>query len=85
MRPAIESGLEAGLAMPTQAGATSYSVGTDSDSPGVTSEVQPARPGSQAVIGAGSFVNRDVPDLTVAVVSPCRVIGGVVVSDDGSV
>jgi acetyltransferase-like isoleucine patch superfamily enzyme len=41
--------------------------------------------GEHAVIGAGSFVNRDVPAYTVAVGTPCRPIGTVVVHDDGTV
>ena len=30
--------------------------------------------GSYAVIGAGSIVNKDIPDYTVAVGNPCRPI-----------
>lgn len=41
--------------------------------------------GDHAVIGACSFVNRDIPPYTVAVGTPCRPIGRVVVHDDGTV
>lgn len=41
--------------------------------------------GAHSVIGAYSFVNRDVPEHTIAVGAPCRAIGRVEVSDDGSV
>jgi acetyltransferase-like isoleucine patch superfamily enzyme len=41
--------------------------------------------GDQAVVGACSFVNRDVPARAVAVGIPCRVIGRVLVADDGQV
>lgn len=41
--------------------------------------------GDHAVIGACSFVNRDIPPYTVAVGAPCRPIGTVVIHDDGSV
>lgn len=41
--------------------------------------------GERAVIGACSFVNRDIPPNTVAVGVPCRPIGRVHVGDDGSV
>jgi acetyltransferase-like isoleucine patch superfamily enzyme len=40
--------------------------------------------GHHSVIGACSFVNRDIPPNTVAVGVPCRPIGRVVFSDDGS-
>lgn len=39
--------------------------------------------GDGSVIGACSFVNRDVPARSVAVGLPCRVIGRVHVADDG--
>lgn len=39
--------------------------------------------GHHVVIGAGSFVNRDVPDFAVAVGTPCRVIGHVELRGDG--
>ncbi len=38
--------------------------------------------GDHVVIGAGSFVNRDIPPYSVAVGTPCRVIGKVVVEGD---
>ena len=41
--------------------------------------------GEHAVIGACSFVNRDVPPYTVAVGVPCRPIGVVKVGQDGAV
>lgn len=41
--------------------------------------------GNHVVIGACSYVNRDIPPYTVAVGTPCRPIGRVVVRDDGSV
>jgi carbonic anhydrase/acetyltransferase-like protein (isoleucine patch superfamily) len=37
--------------------------------------------GNGCVIGANSFVNRDIPDEAFAVGSPCRVIGKVVIVD----
>lgn len=37
------------------------------------------------VIGANSFVNRDVPDFAIAVGSPCRIIGHVKLAEDGTV
>ncbi len=37
------------------------------------------------VVGAGSLVNRDLPAYSVAVGSPCRVIGRVSVGEDGTV
>ena len=37
--------------------------------------------GKGCVIGANSFVNRDIPDEAFAVGSPCRVIGKVVIVD----
>jgi acetyltransferase-like isoleucine patch superfamily enzyme len=41
--------------------------------------------GDHSVIGACSFVNRDIPAYTVAAGVPCRPIGSVEVGDDGSV
>lgn len=41
--------------------------------------------GDHCVIGASSFVNRDIPAYTVAVGVPCRPIGSVEVGEDGAV
>ena len=41
--------------------------------------------GDHAVIGAASFVNRDVPPFAISVGSPAREIGRVVLADDGAV
>ena len=41
--------------------------------------------GEHAVIGACSFVNRDIPPYTVAVGVPCRPIGTVKIDEDGGV
>jgi acetyltransferase-like isoleucine patch superfamily enzyme len=41
--------------------------------------------GHHSVIGASSFVNRDIPPNSVAVGVPCRQIGRVVVAPDGGV
>jgi acetyltransferase-like isoleucine patch superfamily enzyme len=41
--------------------------------------------GDHAVVGAASFVNRDVPPFAVSVGSPARQIGRVVLGDDGTV
>lgn len=41
--------------------------------------------GHHSVIGSGSFVNRDIPPLTVAVGVPCRPIGRVELDPDGQV
>jgi acetyltransferase-like isoleucine patch superfamily enzyme len=41
--------------------------------------------GDHVVIGACSYVNRDVAPFTVAVGVPCRPIGRVVLDDDGTV
>lgn len=43
------------------------------------------RIGAHSVIGAGSFVNRDIPPYTVAVGSPARPVGRVEVDDGGAV
>ncbi len=43
------------------------------------------RIGAHSVIGANSFVNRDIPPYSVAGGVPCRVIGRVEVSEDGTV
>ena len=37
--------------------------------------------GKHVVIGANSFVNRDIPDYSIAASSPCRVIGHVEIED----
>ncbi|GIV96202.1 MAG: acetyltransferase [Herpetosiphonaceae bacterium] len=41
--------------------------------------------GDHCVIGAGSFVNRDVPPYTVAAGIPCRPIGSVEIDENGNV
>ena len=41
--------------------------------------------GDHCVIGAGSFVNRSIPPFSVAVGSPCRVIGIVQVAESGEI
>lgn len=41
--------------------------------------------GHHSVVGASSFVNRDIPPNSVAVGVPCRVIGRVVAAPDGGV
>lgn len=41
--------------------------------------------GDHCVIGGNSFVNRDIPPFSVAVGSPCRVVGRVELDDDGAV
>jgi acetyltransferase-like isoleucine patch superfamily enzyme len=41
--------------------------------------------GEHSVIGACSFVNRDIPPFTVAFGVPCRPAGRVIVADDGTV
>jgi acetyltransferase-like isoleucine patch superfamily enzyme len=41
--------------------------------------------GAHSVIGACSFVNKDIPPYTVAVGVPCRPSGRVEISDDGNV
>jgi acetyltransferase-like isoleucine patch superfamily enzyme len=41
--------------------------------------------GDHSVIGAGSFVNRDVPAYSVAAGTPCRTIGRVSLSETGEV
>jgi acetyltransferase-like isoleucine patch superfamily enzyme len=39
----------------------------------------------QSVIGSNSFVNRDVPSYSIVAGSPARLIGRVVIKDDGQV
>ncbi len=41
--------------------------------------------GRQSVIGACSFLNRDIPPNSVAVGAPCRIIGEVIVDEQGRV
>ena len=41
--------------------------------------------GDHCVIGACAFVNRDLPPYSVAFGVPCRVVGKVIVSDEGEV
>lgn len=41
--------------------------------------------GDHVVIGASSFINRDIPANTIAVGVPCRPIGSVRIGQDGSV
>lgn len=41
--------------------------------------------GDHCVIGACSFVNRDIPPFSVAVGVPCRVVGRVILGEDGEV
>ncbi|HEX6511511.1 MAG TPA: acyltransferase [Chloroflexota bacterium] len=41
--------------------------------------------GEHSVIGACSFVNRDIPDHSVAAGVPCRIIGRVEIGEDGQV
>jgi acetyltransferase-like isoleucine patch superfamily enzyme len=41
--------------------------------------------GAHTVVGACSFVNRDVPAYTVAAGAPCRPVGRIEVASDGSV
>ena len=49
-------------------------------------EVHPGeRVGHHSVIGACSFVNRDIPPYTVAVGVPCRPVGRVEVGEEGMV
>ena len=43
------------------------------------------RIGDHCVIGAGSFVNRSIPPFSVAVGSPCRVVGRVELAPSGEV
>lgn len=40
--------------------------------------------GRRCVVGAHSFVNRDLPDDSIAVGAPCRIVGRVVEAGDGS-
>lgn len=39
--------------------------------------------GSYCIVGANSFVNKDIPDYSVAVGSPAKVIGKIVFDEDG--
>lgn len=41
--------------------------------------------GHHCVIGAGSFVNRDISDYTIAVGTPCRPVGRVVLDAQGDI
>ena len=41
--------------------------------------------GDHCVIGAGSFVNRDIPPYTIAVGTPCRPIGRVEINTDDEI
>ena len=41
--------------------------------------------GSHCVIGAHSYVNRDIPDYSIAAGIPAKIIGRVIVQEDGSV
>lgn len=41
--------------------------------------------GDHSIIGACSFVNRDIPPRTIAVGAPCRPIGSVELAEDGDV
>lgn len=43
------------------------------------------RIGSHCVIGAHSFVNKDIPDNSIVAGTPAKVIGKVVIKEDGSV
>jgi acetyltransferase-like isoleucine patch superfamily enzyme len=43
------------------------------------------RIGKHCVIGANSIVNKDIPDYAIAYGSTCRVVGRVVLSDEGTV
>ncbi|NLB78095.1 MAG: acyltransferase [Clostridiaceae bacterium] len=40
--------------------------------------------GNHCVIGANSFVNKDIPDYSIAVGSPARIIGNVTIDDSGN-
>ncbi|MBP5655300.1 MAG: acyltransferase [Clostridiales bacterium] len=39
--------------------------------------------GDHCVVGANSFVNKDVPDYSIAAGSPARIIGKVIINDEG--
>lgn len=41
--------------------------------------------GAHCVIGANSVVNKDLPDFAIAYGSTCRIVGRVVLGDDGAV
>ncbi len=41
--------------------------------------------GDHSVVGAGSFVNRDLPPYSVSVGAPCRPVGHVEIAPDGNV
>lgn len=41
--------------------------------------------GDHSVVGAGSVVNRDIPPFSIAVGSPCRLIGRVQIDDTGGI
>lgn len=41
--------------------------------------------GNHCIIGANSFVNRDIPDRSIAVGTPAQIIGEVVINDDKTV
>ena len=43
------------------------------------------RIGSHCVIGAHSFVNKDIPDNSIVAGTPAKVIGKVVIKEDGNV
>ncbi len=55
----------------------SISIGNDVWLGGNVSVLPGERIGNNCVIGAGSVVNRDIPDNSVAVGNPCRVIKSV--------
>jgi acetyltransferase-like isoleucine patch superfamily enzyme len=41
--------------------------------------------GARSVVGSGSLVNRDIPANSIAFGTPCKVVGSVVVQDDGTI
>lgn len=41
--------------------------------------------GNNSIIGAGSYVNKDIPPFSIAVGSPAKVIGKVVLNENGTV
>jgi len=41
--------------------------------------------GDHCVIGAGAFVNHNIPSFSIAVGEPCRIIGKVKISESGEV